>query len=351
MPTFTPDYLRQIGRDLFQACGASPADAALIAEDLVEASLMGLESHGVTRYIWYTQEVLLGHIRPGAPFTIIKETPTTAVADCGLDFGLVSARRMVDLAEQKARASGVACVLTQNCHHVGRLGTHPQRLAERGLVSLAFANSVKSGHFVVPFGGREGRLAPNPLAFGAPAPAGMPGGIPALVLDMSTSMIAEGKIRVLMHAGQPLPPGAIIDAEGNPSTDPHAFYGPPRGYILPFGSPDLGYKGTGLAIMVEILAGILSGASTTADLPHINGFCLIAIDPEAFCGRERFAALIAEMMAYIASAPAAPGHERIILPGGLDYARREQRLASGIPLSDETWRLIREVAAQVGLTL
>jgi len=345
MPTFTPDYLRQFGLDLFQACGASPAEAAIVADDLVEASLMGLESHGVTRYIWYTQEVLAGHIRPGGPFTIVKETPTTAVADCGLNFGLVSARHMVDLAEQKARASGVACVLSQNCHHVGRLGTHPQRLAERGLVSLAFANSVKSGHFVVPFGGREGRLAPNPLAFGAPAP-GNP-----IVLDMSTSMIAEGKIRVLMHAGQPLPGGAIIDAAGSPSTDPHAFYGPPRGYILPFGSPDLGYKGTGLAIMVEILAGILSGATSTADLPHINGFCLIAIDPDAFCGRERFAALIQELSDYITATPTVPGHPGVVMPGGLDYARREQRLASGIPLSDETWRLINEVAAKVGVTL
>jgi uncharacterized oxidoreductase len=345
MPTFTPGYLQQVGEDLFHACGAPVAEARLVAEDLVEASLMGLESHGVTRYIWYTEECLAGHIRPGAPTTLVKETPTTAVVECGLNFGLVSARFMVDLAEQKARASGVACVLSQNCHHVGRLGAHPQRLAERGLVSLAFANSVKSGHFVVPFGGREGRLAPNPLAFGAPAP-GHP-----IILDMSTSMIAEGKIRVLMHAGQPIPPGSIIDSTGAPTADPRAFYGPPRGYILPFGSPDLGYKGTGLAIMVEILGGILSGATSTAGLPHINGFCLIAIDPDAFCGRERFAALIQELSDYITGTPPVPGHPGVIMPGGLDFARREQRLQTGIPLSDETWRLIQEVAAKVGVTL
>src|SRR5262249_33864413 len=157
-------------------------------------------------YIMYAEMCLSGGIVPGAPTTIIKETPTTAIVECGRNFGLVSARFMVDLAEQKARQNGMACILSQNCHHVGRLGTHPQRLAERGLLGLAFANSIKAGHFVVPFGGREGRLATNPLAFAAPAP-GNP-----IILDMSTSMIAEGKIRTLMHSGQPIPPGSIIDA-------------------------------------------------------------------------------------------------------------------------------------------
>jgi uncharacterized oxidoreductase len=345
MPTFTPGYLEQVGEDLFHACGAPVAEARMVAEDLVQASLMGLESHGVTRYIWYAEECLAGHIRPGAPITLAKETGTTAIVDCGFNFGLVSARFMVDLAEQKARDNGMACVLSQNSHHVGRLGTHPQRLAERGLVALAFANSVKAGHFVVPFGGREGRLATNPLAFAVPM-NGQP-----MVLDMSTSMIAEGKIRVLMHSGQPIPPGSILDAEGAPTSDPLAFYGPPRGSILPFGSPDLGYKGTGLALMVEILSGILAGASSTTDLPHINGLCLIAIDPDAFCGRERFVALMQELSDYITGTPAAPGHTGVIMPGGLDFARRDQRMQTGIPLSDETWRLITEVAGKVGVKL
>jgi uncharacterized oxidoreductase len=163
-------------------------------------------------------------------------------------------------------------------------------------------------------------------------------------------MIAEGKIRVLMYEGKPLPPGSIQDAEGNPTTDPKAFYGPPRGTIRPFGS-ELGYKGFGLGLLVEILSGILAGMASTVDHPYINGLCLIAIDPAAFCGVARFKELMDDLSAYIATTPPAPGHREVIMPGTLDFRMREKRLAEGIPLADETWRLIVETAARVGVTL
>ena len=305
---------------------------------------MGLDSHGVIRYIWYADEVLAGKIEPASPLRMVQETATTAVVDCGFNFGPVAACRMVEIVAAKARAANLACVVSQNCHHVGRLGAYVQALAEQDLIGFATANSSRHGHWVVPFGGREGRLATNPLAYAVPTD-GQP-----VVLDMSTSMISEGKLRVLMHEGKQTPPDSIQDAQGNPTTEPRAFYGPPRGTILPLGGP-LGYKGFGLGLLVEILSGILAGMDSTDDNAYINGLCLLAIDPEAFCGIAPFKALMANLSDYVTSTPAAPGHTEVIMPGTLDFRTREQRLVEGIPVPEETWQKIVEAAQRVGVTL
>jgi len=341
---FSTDRLREVGINLFTACGAPPEEAEIVAEELVEASLMGLDSHGVMRYIWYTEQVLEGRIKPGAPIRVIRETATTAVVDCGFNFGPVSARRMVEIVAAKAKAADVACAVSRNCHHVGRLGSYVQALAEQDLIGFGTANSAKHGHWVVPWGGREGRLATNPLAYAVPTET------QPVVLDMSTSMIAEGKIRLLMHKGEQLPAGSIQDAEGNPTTDPNAFYGPPRGTILPFGGP-LGYKGFGLGLLVEILGGILSGVDSTVEQPNINGLCLIAINPEPFCGLSHFRRLMTKLSDYMTSTPPAPGYTEVLMPGALDFRTRRQRLADGVPVAEETWRQIVETARKVGVEI
>jgi uncharacterized oxidoreductase len=341
MRTLSADDLRRIGIELFTACGAPADEAAIVAEELVEASLMGLDSHGVMRYVWYVEEALGGKIKPGAPVRIVQETPSTAIVDGGFNFGPVSARRMVEIVCEKAEQVDLACVVSQNSHHVGRLGAYVQKVAERGLFGLATANSSKHGHYVVPWGGREGRLATNPLAYAAPT-RGRP-----VVMDMSTSMIPEGKIRHLMHQGKPVPPGCIQDAEGNPTIDPHRFYGPPHGTIMPFGS-ELGYKGFGLGLLVEILSGLLAGMSTPVDYPYVNGLWIMAVNPVAFCGTERFAGLMEELSAYMTTTPPAPGYQEVVMPGTLEFRTREQRLAEGIPVAEETWQQIVAVAERLG---
>jgi uncharacterized oxidoreductase len=303
---------------------------------------MGLESHGVTRYIMYVEEALAGRVKPGGPIRVERETPSLAVVDCGFNFGPVAGARMVEIVAAKARSAGIAYAVSRHCHHVGRLGAYVQRAAEQGLFCLATANSSKHGHFVVPWGGREGRLATNPLAYGVPT-SGRP-----VVLDMSTAMVAEGKIRVLMHAGQPVPEGRILDGHGEPTTDPKAFYGPPRGAILPFGS-DLGYKGFGLGLLVEILSSTLAGEAVTDDYRYVNGLGLVAIDPQPLCGRERFRQLMDDLSAYVTGSAPAAGHAEVLMPGALDFRTREERLRDGIPLPDETCRQIAEVAARVGV--
>jgi len=182
--TFPREYLRKVGIEIFASLGTPPDEAAVVADGLVEASLMGLESHGVTRYIFYSDEVRSGHIRPGAPIEVVKETPTTAVVDANFNFGQVAARKMVEIAMAKARSQSVSCVISRHCHHVGRLGSYTQRMAESDLIGFGTVCSHKAGHWVVPWGGREGRLATNPLSYAAPT-SGRP-----IVLDMSTSMIS-----------------------------------------------------------------------------------------------------------------------------------------------------------------
>lgn len=345
MPTFTAAFLLQTCTDLFAALGAPRDEARLAAEELVESSLMGYDSHGVMRAAQYARELTEGRIKPGAPVTIARETPTTAVVDCGFTFGAVAAARMAEIACDKASHLGVACVVSRDCQHVGRLGAWVQRIAARGLIGLAFVTNTRGGHSVAPWGGREGRLGTNPLAWAAPVRHG-----PPILLDMATCMMPEGKIRVSLHAGKPLPPGHVLDAAGNPTTDPAAFYGPPRGAILPFGG-QYGYKGFGLGLLVEVLGGTLAGYAMSAALAHQNGLCLIAISPAAFCGEDEFAALIDDMRAYVTDVPTLPGVDAVQLPGAPDFRIREQRLRDGIALPDETWRQIVEAAERAGLRL
>ncbi|MBI2844273.1 MAG: Ldh family oxidoreductase [Armatimonadetes bacterium] len=341
---FTVEFLRNVGMELFGAVGAPADEALIVVNELVDASLMGLDSHGVMRYVWYTEEVLNGNVKPSAPIRIVKETPNTAVVDCGFNWGPVGASRMVEIVCEKAAISNLACAVSINNHHVARLGAWVQRIAERGMFGFATANSHKQGQAVVPWGGMEGRLAPNPLAFAAPT-SGLP-----VVLDMSTSMIAEGKIRLLKHQDKDIPPRCVIDSNGNPTTDPSAFFGPPKGHILPFGS-ELGYKGFGLAVMVEILSASLAGVPSNVEQPYCNGFCLLAINPDAFCGRERFRELVDELSAYITSAPPAPGFSEVVMPGTLDFRMYEKRLVEGIPLAADTWRKIVQLGQKVGVDI
>jgi uncharacterized oxidoreductase len=353
MPVFSAEQLRSSGERLLAACGASADEARAVASELVDASLRGIDSHGVVRLVMYADHVRDGTIKPGAPITIERETPGAVVVDCHRGFGIVGALRMADIVAEKARGPGIACAASLGLNHIGRLGAYPERLARLGLFGLATVNSPRHGHFVSPWGGREGRLATNPLAWAAPSGSSSTGGAP-LVMDMSTSMIAEGKIRILMQEGKQVPAGSILDADGNPTTDPKKFYGPPRGTILPFGSPAMGYKGFGLSLLVEILGAALAGVPLTppeGKEPYGNGLFLLAIDPEAFGSRERFRKLVGEFADYVSSSAPAPGTDGVVLPGALERATRERRLREGIPLSDETWRQIHEAGRRAGVEL
>jgi uncharacterized oxidoreductase len=289
-------------------------EAEIVADHLISANLAGVDSHGVIRIAQYVQEIREGAIIPGATVKIAKETATTAVVDGGWNFGQVAAQRAMECGIAKAREHHVSCVLTQRCGHAGRVGTFTQSAAERGFVALAVANSPRHGHFVPPWGGREGRLSTNPISFAIPTELGYP-----IVADFSAAASAEGKIRLHRDEGRKLTEGWIVDAEGRPSTDPNDFYGPPHGGILPFGG-DLGYRGYALSLLVEILGSTLAGQDITVDRPG-NDLAFIVIDVSAFIPLDHFRQLITRLSDYLKSSPPAAGFQEVLLPGEPEFRR------------------------------
>ncbi len=342
MPTLKADDLEKISAEIFLAAGVPEDEAALMGEELVYANLMGVDSHGIIRIPQYITAIEQGEIVPGATTKVVKETATTALIEGGDNFGQVVALRALEIALNKARTHHVSCVLAHRCNHVGRLGAYPQRAAEQDMICLATATWPIKGHAVTPFGGREARLATNPIAYGVPTQA------QPLLSDFATSVMAEGKIRVLRNKGGCLPDQAVLDAEGKVTHDPNDFYGPPRGAILPFGG-DVGYKGYALSLLVEILGGTLAGSLIDDETRLGNGLCLLVINPAAFTELSHFKHLIAGMFRYMKETPPAEGFEEVFLPGELDFQTVARRQAEGISLDDRTWDHIKQAGQSVGV--
>jgi uncharacterized oxidoreductase len=340
---FDASRLKQFTQDVFVACGSSTDEAVLIAEHLVQANLMGYDSHGVIRIGQYVADVSKGRIVPGAPINLIQQTETTAIVDCGWNFGQVGGYRALQCAVDKARTHHISMVVTQRCSHAGRLGAYTQTAAEQGFIALGFCNSPPGdGHFVAPWGGREGRLSTNPMSFAIPC-----GDEPPILGDFSTAQTPEGKLRLYLNQKKPLPAGWIVDALGNPSNNAADFYGPPRGAILPFGG-ELGYRGFALGLLVETLGGLLAGTSSVQPLPG-NGLCLIVINVAAFLPPDTFAALTRELRDYVKSCPPDGSHQEITLPGELDFRLFQERSTLGIPIDPRTWEQIRDCAGGLGV--
>lgn len=343
MRTCDAQRLQAMGVRVLEAAGVPSEDANLVMAELIEASLMGLDSHGLVRLAQYIGQIRTGSIRPGHSPRIVKEHATTLIVDGGMNFGMVTARYMTDQVARKAADHALAAAASRHTHHVGRLGSYVQRLAEAELIGLAFANASRQGHYVTPFGGTRGRLGTNPLAYACPT------GAEPIVLDISTSMIAEGGVRVAGQRGQALPPDCILDPEGQPTTNPDDFYRDQWGAILPFGGRQ-GYKGFGLALLVELLGATLAGAPLPAEdepAPYVNGFFILAIDPDAFCGRATFRHLADELADYIRSSPPMSDSDQILMPGEREWQVRRHRLEHGVPIPDRTWQQLVEAAATV----
>ncbi len=234
------------------------------------------------------------------------------------------------------------CVITRRCNHVGRLGTWVQLAADTGMFALATCSSPLHGHDVLPWGGRDGRLGTNPIAYAVPT-----GGDP-VVADFSTSVAPEGKIRFYRNQGKTVPAGWIVDAAGDATNDPNAFYGPPRGGLLPFGGA-AGHKGFALGLLVDILGSALAGFSSTDPQVFGNGVCFIVVDPSAFCPLDLFRRLMDETVAYIKSSRPAPAFAEVLVPGELEFRSLRQRNIDGIPVDAATLEAMRHHGARLGV--
>jgi len=325
------DFLKRLSQDILIACNVPAADARVVGDHLIECNLRGLDSHGIQRLVQYVDLIEAGGIVPGAQIKIISDTGSTAVMDCGLNFGQVAGLEAVNWAISRAREHGLSMIVTRRCNHVGRVGAYSEAVARAGMIALAGCNGPKSAHWVPPFGGRDGRFCSNPFSFAAPTSSD------PVVLDWSTSASSEGKLRTYKNRGQMLPDFWVADTKGNPSKDPNVYYGPPEGVILPLGGVT-GYKGTALAMMVEVLGGALSSQSITQkDVSFVNGLFLIVIDISRFVGPEQFNALLDEMVSYLKSSQPVSEDQRVFFPGEPDYLQRLIRMKEGIEIDPPTW--------------
>lgn len=337
---------RQFAIKIFESCGAPSGEAAIVADHLVTANLMGCDSHGLIRVPQYVEGIISGDICPGAPMTLVKEQANTARLDCGGNFGQVGGVRAMEIAIDKASRSNVSMVVARHCYHAGRLGAYTEMSARRGFISIAVCTSGRGGHFVLPWGGREGRLATNPISFAFPV-----GDEDPIVADFSTSEVPEGVLRLYRNRGALLPEKWVVDAAGNPSNNPNDFYDTPsdtpKGAILPFGGRK-GYRGYALALLVEVLGGTLGGGGILEDRLG-NGLGFLVINESAFLSESEYVALIREVRDYMKSSAPAPGFDAVLLPGETEFRNKRKRLAEGIPIDDKTWEDISSAAARVGV--
>jgi uncharacterized oxidoreductase len=215
------------------------------------------------------------------------------------------------------------------------------------MVLMINVNNHGANPVVAPHGGAKGRLCPEAIAAGIPRPGNFP-----LVQDMSLTVIPEGKVRVARAEGKKVPEGCLLDIHGNPSTEPADFYGPPRGALLPLGGP-VGYKGFGLAMVLDILAGALSGAGVTLEGRKRTGNAafIIAVDPNAFASSDYFGSEVESLVEFVKSCPRRPGFDEILVPGELEARNQERGRAGGIEIGSGTWRDLVQAAAGVGVEL
>jgi hydroxycarboxylate dehydrogenase B len=345
MPLFSSRFLQALTTDVFAAQGAPRNEAAIVAEQLVLSNLTGLDSHGVVRIPLYSKWIREGVIKPGAAISLVSDQGGTAIVDCGYNFGQVGGLRAMEVALAKAREHKIGCVVTRRCCHVGRLGYFVEMASNAGFFALAMVNSSRAGHRVVPFGGLEGRVAPNPIAYAAPG-SGRP-----ILADMAMSTTSQGKVVVYRNRGERLPDAWLIDASGRPTTDPEVLWSDPVGWILPMGG-SVGYKGFALLLLAEILGGALAGREISAiEQDGINGVCFVVIDVSAFGPVDQFKRAVDEMVRYVKSTTPAPGFREVLVPGEIDDRNKADRQQNGIPLDDTTWRQIRDVAASLNVAV
>jgi len=347
MRYFSADQLKEIGVRILDAAGSPHAESETVCEILVRANLLGHDSHGIMRVPQYVGEIRSGEIRPGTPIEIERETAAAAVIQAEQGWGHVIARKAMQVAIEKARQVAIGTVVVRGSQHVGRVGEYPTMAAEAEMIGLAFVNSYGRTGSVAPWGGAERRLSPNPIAFAMPS-----GGDWPVMVDITTSVFPEGKIRVTRYAGKQLPEGVIIDAEGNPTTDPAAFYGPPEGALLPLGGI-VGHKGYALSLVAELLAGALSGAGCTGKEKEEkgNGVFFQAINIAALLPYEEFIQTVQEQIAWVKSAKPKPGVDEILYPGEPEYRTAQQRGAEGIPVEESIWQEMLETADSLGVTI
>jgi L-2-hydroxycarboxylate dehydrogenase (NAD+) len=356
LTTYPADVLRQFSERVLEAAGVPRDDAALAADVLLAADLRGIDSHGVARLRGYYEALRQGRINTTPEPRVVRETLTTATVDADNGLGLVVGPRANEIAMDKALDAGSGWVAVRHSHHFGIAGYYVLQALERDLIGWAMTNSSA---LVAPVFGRTRMLGTNPLAIGFPGDEE-----PPIVIDFATSAVAFGKIEIARRLGHPVPEGWAIDADGAPATDPQAVYD--GGALLPLGSTrELGgHKGYALAMMVDVLSGVLAGAnwgpfapafaieqtppgSVGAGIGHFFG----ALRIDGFIDPDEFKRQVDHLSRTFRAAPPAPGTSGPLVPGDPERAAEAERRRHGIPLIRPVAADLEALAAETGVPL
>lgn len=344
--TYALDRVSAAVAAIFAHAGSTPEEAAIVARNLVDAEATGHASHGLCQVPIYIDNVAAGRLAPNRHARIVRDDAPFLVADGDLGYGQVIAREATDLAVARARSGGASILAIRNAHHIGRVGSYGEQAIRAGLAAAFFVNVVSRPQ-QSPFGGIRPRLGTNPICIAVPETPRHP----PLLLDFATSAVAVNKCRVAMNAGEEMADGLLIDPEGRPTRDPNVMYSTPSGAILPFG----GHKGSGLALVCEILGGVIAAGlpSLPANLKPgkiVNNVLAFVFDP-ARVAEGAWGGLADEVYDYVGGTPPAEGVARVLLPGAPERENRLRAARSGLAIAPETLAALRTVATRRGLDL
>lgn len=344
MPVVQADRLITIGTALLRANGATADEAKAVAVGCINANLAGHDSHGIIAIPTYIDRIKAGHIVPGEKYTIEQETAATTVIDGHWGFGFYVNAKAMELTIEKAKKTQVAACTVFRQSHVGRLAAYPLMAANAGMIGMATADSGRSTKVVAPFGGREARLGTNPISFAVPSDLDGP-----IYLDMATSAVAAGKVSLAAARGEQIPRGWVVGKDGKLTTDPADLK--KGGALLPLGGSE-GYKGSGLAAMVEIMCGILTGLGFGVEPTgrHNDGTFMAVFNVEAFRPLKDFKKEVAEFARYLNDTPPSEGSKGVLYPGEIEYRTEQERRKSGIDVEDATWEKLRALAKDAKLS-
>jgi len=338
--------LKTIATLLLKAARVPPADAELVADSLVEANLRGVDSHGVQHLPIYVERIRLGLVELHPTFPILNEANNTALIDGQNSLGQVAAMHAMELAIAKGREAGTALIGVRGTNHCGMLAYFAMRAVREGLIGFASCNGPAN---MAPWGGKDLLISNNPICFAIPAGEDLP-----IVLDMANSVVAKGKLYAARSKGESIPEGWALDKHGQPTTDPSAALN--GGSLVPVGR----YKGYGLALVMDVMAGLMTGSGFGLGVGSLHheltrgmnlGLLMGAMNVESFMPLSTFRQLVDDYSQQMRSSTPAAGFERVYLPGELEFASRLRRAEEGIPVPQKVWQALLTTAQELGVDL
>lgn len=341
---FRKEPLTHAMETLVAAGGSEAREARMVAENLVMANLMGHDSHGIGMIPRYVDALLEGGLSVNQHPRVKLDSGALLALDGCQGYGQVIGAEATDMAVQRAREHGSCIMALGRSHHLGRIGQWGEQAAAQGLVSLSFVNVI-SRAIVAPFGGADARFGTNPVCVAIPVP-----GEPPFVLDMATSAVAQGKIRVAHNKGEKVSPEWLLDDQGNPTSEPRFGVVAPFGALRTFGL----HKGYGLALVCELLGGALTGGGTWHSDDRSkrrvwNGMLTILVDPARLDTDQLFAQETRAFLDSLRHSPVAPGFDKVRIAGEPERETRARREKEGIAVDPTTWEEIRAAAAKLKL--